>query len=105
MIIERGRSFVWRDQLDRRAELSQQSLQHTLNLHDDGRAACLQESRVPAELNRVAESLLPVNEDCLAANIVFAGPKRLRIRPGRDGLIELFPPLVRTPSRFQLPHE
>lgn len=99
MIVEFGRHFV-RDKLDCRTGLLQQGKQWLLHRHNDLRAARLREIGVAAELDDVAEPLLPPKKQGLAGDVLLAEPERLRKGAGRYSAF--LAPFVLTPAPFEL---
>ena len=83
MHVEGRQRLAARDHADA-FEVGEQRLQLGLHFDDDGRARAREQRRIADKLDRVAETLLGMQQDGLAPERVFAEPERLAQVAPRD---------------------
>ncbi len=95
MDIEIGEWLAPGYHLRRAGERSHQLVQRLWNLHNNVRGALHDEWYVTAELDRVAKTLLGMEKNGLALDVVRSEPQRLREIPLSVYLVAQFPIAIR----------
>ena len=95
MDIERRQGAAARNNLRRPGETAHQLHKRRAHLQDHARAARGDQRRIAAEMDRIAEALLAVQQDGLAGDVALAQPQRLRKIALRRRHVGLLPaPLI-----------
>src|ERR1700733_1605810 len=103
--VECGRNFIVIDDLPPGTQLSKEFIQRLLHRHHNLlRTSGFEELAVSAELDCIAKSLLPMNEQSLVREVLLAEPERCRKQAVAKWLFKLLPPFVQTPALREASH-
>src|SRR5258708_8241343 len=91
------------DDLRRPGKAGHKATKRLFDFHDDACAVCCDQRRITAQLNAIAKSLLAIEQDPLAGDIVRSEPERLRKIALRDSSgWSLAAPLIFDPSALEV---
>ena len=105
LVVEPGQRFALRYDLVDPREAPRQRLERALHLQHDPRAPGCDQRRVSHELQRVAETLLVVQQDRFARQVFGPAPRRLDKVAFRDKIIRSPAPFVLFPAALEVTRE